>query len=91
MFKQYISYLSSVFGTLGTDFPTSLCVPEILTIFSWEFGIFFIDRVGGGGALRFFDALDAIETTDAAVAKDPITCLWRSAVWSPATINVRIL
>ena len=83
-------YLSSVFGTLGTDFPTSLCVPEILTIFSWEFGIFFIDRVGGGGALRFFDTLDAIDTTEAAVAKDPITCLWRSAAWSPATRNVRI-
>ena len=83
-------YLSSVFGTLGTDFPTSLFVPEILTIFSWEFGMFFIDRDGGGGALRFFDALDAIETTEAAVAKDPITCLWRSAAWSPATINVII-
>ena len=50
----------------------------------------FIDRVGGGGALRFFDALDAIETTEAAVAKDPITCLCRSAAWSPATTNVRI-
>ena len=81
-------YLSSVFGTLGTDFPTSLFAPEILTIFSWEFGMFFI--VGGGGALRFFDALDAIETTEAAVAKDPITCLWRSAAWSPATRNAKI-
>ena len=50
--------------------------------------MFFI--VGGGGALRFFDALDAIETTEAAVAKDPITCLWRSAAWSPATRNAKI-